>query len=42
MMAEMMGKKGNNIADCQNMLFCDAAVGPRPKDNGKGVHMGRA
>ena len=32
-----MGDKAKDIADCQRLLFSDAAVGQPPKGKGKGV-----
>ena len=36
-MAERLGEKAKDIADCQKLPFCDAAIGQPPKGKGKGV-----
>ena len=36
-MAERLGEKAEDIADCHKLLFCDVAVGQPPKGKGKGV-----
>ena len=35
--AERMGDKAKDIADCQRLLLSDTAIGQPPKGKGKGV-----